>query len=42
MAVFEHVPAVMEDAEAFFKSQRGVEENTNPLGIEFEVRYGCI
>ncbi|OXU31196.1 hypothetical protein TSAR_015943 [Trichomalopsis sarcophagae] len=37
VAVFEHVPAVTEDAQAYYKSQKDVGSNSKPLGIEFEM-----
>jgi hypothetical protein len=38
VAVFEHLPAVTTDAQAYFKSQKSIQVNSKPLGIEFEVR----
>ncbi|KAL7293182.1 hypothetical protein TKK_0013330 [Trichogramma kaykai] len=37
IAVFEHVPAVTEDAKMFFDNQSDIEKNSNPLGVEFEM-----
>ncbi|KAJ8680096.1 hypothetical protein QAD02_015883 [Eretmocerus hayati] len=37
VAVFEHIPAVTEDAQAFFTDQSDIDLNSKPLGIEFEM-----
>ncbi|XP_011493794.1 PREDICTED: glutamate receptor 1, partial [Ceratosolen solmsi marchali] len=37
VAVFEHLPAVTTDAQSYFKSQKGINANSKPLGIEFEM-----
>ena len=37
VAVFEHLPAVTQDAQAYFKNQSNIGSNSKPLGIEFEV-----